>query len=233
MSRSLGFTGIFGSGISVLATILSISAPANALNFTTFTDRGLWEAEVGGSFSEETFNSYNVDTSFNNTNVDVGDFTLNGTTAFGGVQIIDVQPLATPSADIDSPIIRVAANSVSSFTATFDSPITAFGATFNGVSDNSAVTQLTAGSDVVGNVPEITLGNTGFFGFVADGSFSLLTVDSANDVNDVFAMDNFVYASSSTPVPFEVSPTLGLLTVGGIWLLSRLRQKRGVNKITK
>ncbi len=90
----------FQNSINVLATVLSVSAPANALNFTTFTNRGLWEAEVG-SFSEETFNSYTVDTSFNDTNVDVGDFTLNGTTGFGGVQIIDVPPLTTSFFNID------------------------------------------------------------------------------------------------------------------------------------
>ena len=35
---------------------------------------------------------------------------------------------------------------------------------------------------------------------------------------------------ASVPVPFEVSPTLGLLTIGGIWGVSRLRKKRGVSK---
>ena len=103
MSRNLEFAGIFGGGsIAVLATVLSISAPANALNFTTFTDRATWEAAVGGSFSEEDFNSFTVDTSFNGSSVDVGDFTLNGITATSR-QNIDVPPLSTSSFDIELP----------------------------------------------------------------------------------------------------------------------------------
>ena len=73
----------------------------------------------------------------------------------------------------------------------------------------------------------------GFFGVVAlDGNFSEITFQGVSGIEGT-GLDNFVYASSSTPVPFEVSPTLGLLTIGGIWGISRLRKKRGVSKITK
>ena len=89
---------------------------------------------------------------------------------------------------------------------------------------------MTADSDLVGGVPTLLDGSTEFFGFVADGSFTTVTFDSADGNNDGFATDNFVYVSSSTPVPFEVSPTLGLLTIGGIWSVSRLRKKRRLTK---
>ncbi len=43
----------------------------------------------------------------------------------------------------------------------------------------------------------------------------------------------FLTASAATAVPFELSPTVGLLTVGGIWGVSRLRKKRiAARKIT-
>lgn len=37
------------------------------------------------------------------------------------------------------------------------------------------------------------------------------------------------FAPESVPVPFEVSPTLGLLAVGGIWGIFRLRKKTKVS----
>ncbi len=224
-----------GGGIGVLATVLGISAPANALNFTTFTDRASWEAAVGGSFSEETFNSFTVDTSFNGSSVDVGDFTLNGTSQFSGFQQIDFPPItASSSLNIDGTTQIVAATgSSSSFTFTFDAPTTAFGASFNELNSNN--TRLRADSDVVPNLPTVNGGTPGggFFGFVADGEFTTLNFDSITGSGDGFGMDNVVYASSSAAVPFEFSPTLGLLAVAGVWGVSRLRKRSAVSKMTE
>ena len=115
MSRNLEFAGIFGGGsIAVLATVLSISAPANALNFTTFTDRASWEAAVGGSFSEETFNSFTVDTSFDSSSVDVGDFTLIGTGSGSGRNFIDADRrnfFTSVSSALDGTVIQGFVNS--------------------------------------------------------------------------------------------------------------------------
>ena len=231
MSRKLGFTGIFGVGVEVLATVLAVTAPANALNFTIFTDQPSWEAAVGGSFSSEDFNSFTVDTSFNNnSSIDVGDFTLNGTGNNSLFNKIDVPPQSFPingTANVN-PFV----SGSSSLNLTFDSPITAFGATFNSASDFGAITQLTAGSDLVGNIPSTGNNSTTFLGFIADGSFTTLTVDSANGSFDAFSMDNFVYASSAS-VPFEFSPTLGLLAVGGVWGVSRLRKRLAPNQINQ
>ena len=230
----LEFSG--GGSIAVLATVLSISAPANALNFTIFSDRASWEAAVGGSFSEETFNSYTVDTSFNGTPLDVGDFTLNGTANLSSYQTIDVPPFFNSLANVDGTTsINALLDESSSFSITFDSPITAFGANFSSISTAGAIIQVNADSELVGGIP--TNSNTGsdteFFGFIGDSSFTTLLFDGGGVNDDVFGVDNVVYTSPSTPVPFEVSPTLGLLTIGGIWGISRLRKKRGVSKITK
>lgn len=229
----LVFSG--GGSITVLATVLGVSAPANAIVFNTFSDRASWEAAVGGSFSEEDFNSFTVDTSFDGVNVDVGDFTLNGTSQFSGFQQIDFPPItASGVLNIDGTTQMVAATgSSSNFSFTFDSPITAFGASFNEL--NSSNTQLSADSDIVPNLPTVAGGTPGggFFGFVADGNFTTVTFDSVTGSGDGFGMDNVVYDSSTASVPFEFSPALGLLAVGSVWGVSRLRKRLAASKITK
>lgn len=221
-----------GGGIGVLATVLGISAPANALNFNTFTDRASWEAAVGGSFSEEDFNSFTVDTSFDNgSSVDVGDFTLNG---FGDCcsndNKVDASPFSFGGVDGTSYVVGQVNNTGSTFfNMTFNSAITAFGAEFDRISDDR-ITQLVADSEAPINIPDIT---SGFFGIVADGSFSTLAFQPGDSQFDRFGMDNVVYASSSASVPFEFSPTLGLFAVGGVWGVSRLRKKIAVSTITE
>ncbi|VEP15557.1 conserved exported hypothetical protein [Hyella patelloides LEGE 07179] len=219
----------FGAYVAVITLVLTISAPAKAVSVSAFSDRASWEAAVGGNFSEETFNSYTVDTSFVDTSLDVGDFTLNGITSIPGKQKIDVPPLDSASLDIDgSPIINGLTNSSSFFTATFDSPITAFGANFASVSVNGA-TRLTGNLIQGGSFSLNVTRNLSFFGLIIDGdSFNTVALRRINFGNDSFGMDNFVYADSSASVPFKFSPTLGLLSISGIWGISRLCKRIGV-----
>jgi hypothetical protein len=84
---------------------------------------------------------------------------------------------------------------------------------------------LIAGGSTVGNIPLVITGSTGFYGFVADTSFTTLTFNGANATGDVFGADNFLYGSAATPVPFEFEPSAGLAVLGGMWLGQRWLKK--------
>ncbi|MGK7894173.1 MAG: hypothetical protein AB4372_11240 [Xenococcus sp. (in: cyanobacteria)] len=247
-------TRIFGV-LAILVAVRDVTAPANAFTLTSFTDRESWESSVQGSFSEETFNSYAEDLSFNGIDQNMGNFTLNGT---GSRQKIDVPSFDVPLFSVDgTPMILGQTDSSSSFTITFDVPIISFGAYFSDIT-SQGITQITAESTLVVNTPQTVEipQNTQFFGFIADEAFNTLIFDSANDDLDGFGMDNLVYVQmNSSPnrnlsiqsdtvysfepvefspalripltsnnirnTPFNFSPTLGLLSVGGICLVVR------------
>ncbi|ELS01739.1 hypothetical protein Xen7305DRAFT_00014440 [Xenococcus sp. PCC 7305] len=247
-------------GLATLAVVVGAVSSAEAFTLTTFNDRESWESAVAGDFNEENFNSFTIDSSFNGVNLDVGDFTLNGT---GNRQKIDAPAMDVPAFSVDgSPMILGQTDSDSSFMVKFDLPVTAFGADFDDIT-SQGVTQLIADSDVVGSIPL----NGRFFGFTVDSNITTITLNSANGGFDGFGMDNFVYVSSNdipvsesptramqmpsdianpfVPVefsptrgipltfeniratPFTFSPALGLLGVGGIWVLFRLRKMVG------
>jgi len=89
---------------------------------------------------------------------------------------------------------------------------------------------LIAGGSTVGNVPLVNDNSTGFYGFVSDTSFTTLTFDSVNGLNDGFGADNFQYG---TAVPFEFSPSVGLAALGGMWLGRRwLKKAKSDSKIS-
>ncbi len=65
---------------------------------------------------------------------------------------------------------------------------------------------------------QVAVGNAGFF-------FPATTFGS-----NVASLGGNIFYEEATPVPFELSPTLGILTVGGIWGISRLRKRLTVQK---
>ena len=209
-----------GGVTALLVSTLAFSSSAHAISFTTFTNEAAFRA-AAGSLSTETFNSFSVDTSFNNGGtVNLTDFSLTGFGNSAGNKI-DVPPLDFPDLNIDgTPVIRGFTGSGLSFNTTFNSPITAFGGTFNGVSD-FGITQLRVGTDTVGNIPTSLVPI--FFGFIADGNFTTVTFASANATNDGFGADNFLYGSdTATAVPFEFDPSLGLGVLGGLWAVRKV-----------
>ena len=193
--------------IKVLATVLGISAPANAI-LTTFTDRASWEAAVGNNFSIETFDSVTTDQRFDTTKV-VGDLTLEGDDGSGNELVIDAQPLQTTSFDINgSTQVQGRTDSAGTndfFTIDFASPMLAFGATFDDVSDVGISEMIMSSSGVESNRVDIPDNGNGqsFFGFVADEEFTTIQFDPSSSGGDNFGMDDVVYSS----VPFELSPT--------------------------
>lgn len=212
-----------------LVSVLAFATPAQSLTFTTFTNETDFRS-AAGSLSTETFNSFTADASFNNgVTVNLADFSLTGfgnSTDFGSRNLIDVSPFAASIVNINgTPFVLGITQSGIGFNTTFNSPITAFGATFNGTSD-FAPNRLRVGNDVVGNLPVIFQGGNGFFGFIANGSFATLTFDIPTGAGaDAFGADNFLYSSSATPVPFEFSPALGVGALGGLLTAKRLIKK--------
>ncbi|WP_293155107.1 hypothetical protein [Okeania sp. SIO2C9] len=191
---------------------------AEAANFTTFTDRAAWEAAVG-SFSEEDFNDFTEDTSFNGSSLDVGDFTLINDL----FQIPTANFINTSFTVIDgTPNVDVVAfpSSFSRVELNFDSPITAFGADFQSVSEGNFTTQFVIGSDTI-DIPDTPLG---FFGFVSDMSFSEMLLEGpiVEGFVDRLRFDNVVYEQASTPEPVSV---LGLLAFGAVGASSMLKRK--------
>ena len=153
------------------------------------------------------------------------DFSLTGIGNSFARNNIDVAPLST-TFDIDeSPFVFGITRDGVGFNVTFNAPIAAFGATFNSTSD-VGITRLQVGVDTVGNITTINNGAIGFYGFVADGNFTTLTFNSANNLTDGFGADNFLYTSAATPVPFEFSPALGLGVLGSVWLGHRVLKKK-------
>ncbi|MGB3508323.1 MAG: hypothetical protein WBA93_03620 [Microcoleaceae cyanobacterium] len=104
--------------------------------------------------------------------MDVGDFTLvNNLVQLPNQNFITTSTFGidgTPSVDVvalPSPFSRVGLN--------FDSPITAFGADFQSVSDGNFTTQFVIDSNII-DIPDTPLG---FFGFVSDMSFSEILLE--------------------------------------------------------
>lgn len=213
-----------GGGVTaLLVSTLAFSSSAHALSFTTFTNEAAFRA-AAGSLSTETFNSFAVDTSFNNGGtVNLTDFRLTGIGNTGAGNKIDVPPLDFAELNIDgTPVTRGFTSGTVGFNTTFNSPITAFGGTFAAVSD-SGITQLRVGTDTVANIPTSIVPI--FFGFIADSSFTTVTFASANALNDGFGADNFLY-SGATAVPFEFDPSLGLGALGGLWTIRKVLKRK-------
>ena len=206
--------------LATAAVFSTLSAGiAEAANFTTFTDRAAWESAVS-SFSEEDFNDFTENTSFNGSNLDVGDFTLvNNLPQIPTANFINT----SSTGEIDgTPHVDVVAvpSQFSRVGLTFDSPITAFGADFQNVSEGNFTTQFVIDSNII-DIPDTPLG---FFGFVSDMSFSeiLLQGPIVGGSVDRLRFDNVVYDQASTPEPASV---LGLLAFGAAGATSMLKRK--------
>ena len=217
--------------MATLTAILGVSAPANAIIFSEYTDRASWEAAVG-SFTEEDFNSFTQDVSFAGSSFDVGDFTLSASqqsnSYYNQINDLDSSNILNPPFD-DSNIngtnyVYGTKFPSDTFSVTFDSPIKAFGWEYNSLSG--------AGWDIGGNAISLPNDSNGggagsFFGVVNTDADSFTTINlTAGD--SAFGLDNFVYSSdvASASVPFEFSPALGLLAVGGFFGVKYLRRKK-------
>ena len=221
---SVGLALLVGGCLAVAPSTRSFAA------LLTFTDRAAWEASVG-AFTEETFDSFTADQSFNNgASVDVGDFTLTG---FGDATLgatvfnfIDAAPFdpsrPSPSGTTDLVVRVVDANfnfppsppGPVGFDIVFDRPQRAWGADFG-----------TTGSALRVNVDGVEAGlavDDGFFGFVdTAGTFTTIRIDTPLDAGGaVSTADRFVYAE---PVPEPAALLLLALGAVGVGACGRRR----------
>ncbi|MEM8637484.1 MAG: PEP-CTERM sorting domain-containing protein [Cyanobacteria bacterium P01_G01_bin.54] len=167
------------------------SAPAEAL-VTTYTDRAAFQSAAGTTVLED-FNGFTEDISFSGGGVvDVGDFTLSGTSVFipSALNMIDAPPDSGFSINGTS-FVSAVTNSNDSLTIEFASAISAFGADFSYISNSPAsITSIDWGlGEPAIEIPAL---RPGFFGFVSDTEFSTLTFTS-NGI-DTWSMDNIEYA---------------------------------------
>ena len=219
-------------GVAAFTTVLGISAPAKAVVFDTYTDRANWESAVAGqglSFTEEDFNSFTQDESFAASSFNVGDFSLsasNGSSSFNYINDIDAGNISAGTTNnIDGTnYVRGRKFGSNTFSVTFDSPIKAFGWEYNDMAGEGWEIQ---GNNFTLPAAGNTDGTGSFFGVVNTDVDSFTTVNLIGG-NNGFGLDNFVYSSdvASTSVPFEFSPALGLLAVGGFFGFKYLRKKR-------
>ena len=103
---------------------------------------------------------------------------------------------------------------------------------YQGTADGSVYQS--ACSSFLGSAPSFDVTNTtltittsGGMTFASGNQIDFFT---SGDLGDpaIFEDNSVTFTPASVPVPFEVSPTLGLLAVGGIWSISRLRKKAKV-----
>lgn len=152
-------------------------------------------------------------------------------------------PNATFSADSDGVCILGSAlrsgfcEGIDSFDLTFSSSVQliSYNLDFVAALDGNETMTLSDGiSTSVENSP-FTTGSRNFanqFTVAANQAISV-TNSGNNDGSEILQVSQIEVELSATPVPFEVSPTLGLLTIGGIWGVSRLRKNMKASKFTE
>lgn len=194
---------------------------ADAITLTPYSDRTAWEAAVV-SFSEENFNAFTTGVSYEAGAIDVGDFSVSVAGVTYGFAFHNIGPNLIGNNVNGTPQINAATGFSSLTTLAFNSPIFAFGADWDGVSDGSRTTSFTVGG-VTLSIPNL---EPGFFGFVADAPFSQVQLNLAAGSADGFAFDNVVYSAARQGVPEGGSSFLVLATGLCALFATSLKMKR-------
>jgi len=229
---------------AILAIAFATPASATVMGFS---DRTSFEAATSGdTLVLEDFESYESDTSFRTTPVDVGAFTVTefgGVTTASGVNMIDVSPfgfIGSNAIDGDAYLlgwVNTLNNSYDPGTSAFiifefDETVSAFAADFNAVSVNVGLLfyVLPAGGSeyVQCTVCTNALGN-GFMGFRGDAGESwdaiaiLPTVPDGDGSGQRFGMDNLTWVTAAS-VPEPGTAALLALGLTGIGIVGRRRR---------
>lgn len=221
----------FGGG-AVLTVILASAAPANAIIFETFTDRTDWVNALTATPSLEDFNSFGSDTNFGGSSITAGSLTLSSNANSTFEARIDFG-----SARLDNTTVlnSVGLDSGENITVGLPSAFSGFGFDYENHDGTNDALIVSIDSENVITLPGSS-GTKGFVGIIAtDGSFSDVVFQGGGSNGGIFnAIDNVEWGNAaSTPVPFEASPTLGLLAVGGIFGVNYLRKRRAaINKLS-
>ena len=229
MQKNIKFSGLLG--ITFLTVIFGSTWRANALTFTTYTDRASWEAATG-SFSSEDFNS-STQRVFS---TPINESGFNGFDLSGSFDDDTVQIAAgTASTNINgTQFLRWNGSNVGpTINFDFNTPVNSFAFDWNDTDPTDSYRlDISDGSSFEAPPFSDSGTGTGFFGIVAsDGTFTSASFISTaqGGVVEPFGIDNVAFSSETVAVPFEVSPTLGLFIVGGIFGVNHWRKRRLVN----
>jgi len=204
--------------VVVMILVLSGNFTSEAqATLTVFTNRTLWENQVG-NFATEDFNNEIPRTLTLGSNAFDG-FSID--TVLNGINTENANKIAigSDSYNIDSTTFALLdfdlLNAVSVSSLVFDNEISAFGADWTSTTNFGQLTITTSGGNL-NLIDYLGTPGDGFLGFVSDVPFTMLDFGlSGSSDNEYFGMDNVAY------VPEPV--TICLLGLGGLVLRRRKR----------
>lgn len=193
-------------GVFSATTLLIASASTNATAgiIATYTDRGLFESDVTGLITE-TFDSFATDTTFHETSLDVGDFSLlSSGNNMDPVRRnkIDVPALEFGLFDLNgSAVANISVDPGKFVLVTFEDAIMAFGADFAHFNDGMLRSQIIVNGEVL-DPPLATATEKRFFGFTSDTPFTVVKFRGVVGTGgDGFGIDNISHSEECGVVP--------------------------------
>ena len=194
------------------AACIAFSAQPALGAIITYSDRATWQSATGGITGGENFQSFGSDTNFDNTTVALSDGMAIGTSGLIGVS--DTNQIDVPAINLTFDNLSTDGSSYASVGVfspgtehvfiSIATPISAFGADFVGINDNSLLTriELFSGATLVDTILPIGLPcctTQRFIGFAGDSGESITEMRFVfNDPsNDAFGIDNIEIAASA------------------------------------
>lgn len=200
---------------SVVLTGLALSLPAQA-GLVSYTDSALWNSSVGPTTGMETFNSFTTDTTFQNTTVFANNMQISGVRGSNGstTNTVDAASFAFGGFyDIDNTTYLLGdLRGSQTIRFDFENSVSAWGATFSGISDtssrNTVISAFDADDNLLGvlNTASATNRTVGFYGFAFDENEAAdyLIFSNTTNANDVFGVDNVSFVEASVPEPASI-----------------------------